>query len=318
VCCDEACTAGCRSCLGAETGGSNGTCGDVTANSDPYDDCGNAAVCEADDCDGAGACELLTGGEACGPAESCTNGQYTGPSTCDVNGQCQTPSPVSCGGHVCNGNVCATSCANHGECLPAYWCDANNDCLADKAQGGSCVDPEECQGNVNCVDGFCCDGPCTGQCVSCAGADTGGADGTCAAISAGTDPDNECPDTGGPCGPDGSGCNGSNNDPHCQGYTCNCDEQYQHGNIWEVCAQNAQECELRVSAQGASCNVICADGGGECVAAYNDQPNGSCGIGANYGCAATGYASIICICSRGCGGDTACEQPYQCTGGDCV
>lgn len=47
-----------------------------------------------------------------------------------------------------------------------------------------------------CADGVCCDAACDGGCESCAATDTDGTDGTCAPVSAGTDPASECDDTG--------------------------------------------------------------------------------------------------------------------------
>jgi hypothetical protein len=61
-----------------------------------------------------------------------------------------------------------------------------------KPDGDACANDGECD-NGNCSpDGVCCNEACTGTCESCLGADTCGADGTCAPIAAGTDPYGEC------------------------------------------------------------------------------------------------------------------------------
>ncbi|MFP6684292.1 MAG: vWA domain-containing protein [Polyangiaceae bacterium] len=64
-------------------------------------------------------------------------------------------------------------------------------------QGGSngqpCDDANACPSG-NCVDGVCCDTACDGECESCLAASTGATDGTCAAVTALTDPDMECVD----------------------------------------------------------------------------------------------------------------------------
>jgi hypothetical protein len=39
----------------------------------------------------------------------------------------------------------------------------------------------------------CCTGPCVEQCNACVASSTGGDDGICGFIRAGTDPDSECP-----------------------------------------------------------------------------------------------------------------------------
>ena len=53
VCCDTACDSTCEACLLSKTGGANGTCGFVSANTDPDNECGALTTCN-----GAGACTL--------------------------------------------------------------------------------------------------------------------------------------------------------------------------------------------------------------------------------------------------------------------
>lgn len=57
--------------------------------------------------------------------------------------------------------------------------------------GQSCFSNAQCASSF-CVDGVCCDSSCGGSCQACVTAKTGGPNGTCANIPAGTDPDNEC------------------------------------------------------------------------------------------------------------------------------
>jgi hypothetical protein len=52
VCCDQACGALCWACLASKTGGTDGTCDYVLANTDPDTDCPGGH-----NCDGAGACD---------------------------------------------------------------------------------------------------------------------------------------------------------------------------------------------------------------------------------------------------------------------
>lgn len=60
------------------------------------------------------------------------------------------------------------------------------------ADGSACTLTSECRSSI-CVDGVCCDKPCLGKCEACtAGKKGGGADGVCAAIADGSDPDNDC------------------------------------------------------------------------------------------------------------------------------
>lgn len=88
---------------------------------------------------------------------------------------------------------------NDGACFPDTGvCDGVEDCSdgSDEAacttNGTGCSTSAECASG-NCVDGVCCDAPCTGLCQACSAAKKGsGVDGTCGAILAGSDPDDEC------------------------------------------------------------------------------------------------------------------------------
>ncbi len=57
--------------------------------------------------------------------------------------------------------------------------------------GDSCVDADECASS-HCQDGACCDQACDGLCEACTAAKTGGANGICAPVLHGQDPDDEC------------------------------------------------------------------------------------------------------------------------------
>jgi len=58
--------------------------------------------------------------------------------------------------------------------------------------GAACSQPSDCENDMCSPDGVCCDEACTGTCEACAASKTGQADGTCAPITANTDPDDEC------------------------------------------------------------------------------------------------------------------------------
>jgi WD40 repeat protein len=104
------------------------------------------------------------------------------------------------------------TCAGDGDCGTGTFCDGNlGFCLAAQAPGGTC-DPgrggRDCASG-SCVDGVCCDGACDGLCVACVSTKTRVADGTCAPIATGTDPDGECPlEEAATCGSAGV-CNGA-------------------------------------------------------------------------------------------------------------
>jgi hypothetical protein len=70
--------------------------------------------------------------------------------------------------------------------------------------GRPCSASTQCESKV-CTDGVCCGGPCTTLCHAC---NVAGSLGTCVPVSAGQDPDEECPqDPVSSCGRDGT-CNG--------------------------------------------------------------------------------------------------------------
>ena len=81
------------------------------------------------------------------------------------------------------------------------------------ANGAACETASECQ-SANCVDGFCCDGSCSGACESC---NTPGSVGSCTAAAEKTDPDGECAPF--LCG--SSGCESAcNKDEDCASGAC--------------------------------------------------------------------------------------------------
>jgi hypothetical protein len=85
---------------------------------------------------------------------------------------------------------------------------ASKTCTTKKTNGTTCGAGNECSSGA-CVDGVCCANSCTQLCYACSAAKTGGSDGSCQPIKAGTDPDSECgatdPTT---CGQDGT-CDGN-------------------------------------------------------------------------------------------------------------
>jgi hypothetical protein len=134
-----------------------------------------------------------------------------------------------------------------------------------------------------------------------------------------TDPDLDCQDSGGPCGPNGNGCTGNLATAHCQGYSCSCAQQYTHAAIYTQCFQTGAECQLRVNTATATCAQICQAGGGSCTRVYNDNPDGTCNpdFGQTASCNTNNLTSAICYCSRGCAGNAACVAPLICTSDLC-
>jgi hypothetical protein len=94
-----------------------------------------------------------------------------------------------------------------------------------------------------------------------------------------------------------------------------CDDQYGDVPDYGACLEDATTCEFAAAAQTESCAVMCEARGGECLEAFNDQ--GPCGHGTPLTCDTDAFARLICVCSRGCGGDPACGASQICMGGSC-
>ncbi len=185
VCCDGLCDGLCQACTAAKTGGADGVCGGVMANTDPDTECAASL-----DCNGAGACEpKLVSGTACTVAAECQSSQC-------VDGVCCN---TACGG-VCSactmalkGNgadgVCGPIQVNtdpQNECAGALSCTGSASCQ--KGPGAACATASECASNF-CVDGVCCNTACGALCQAC---NLAGSLGTCTNIPNGQDPANEC------------------------------------------------------------------------------------------------------------------------------
>lgn len=152
-------------------------------------ECVDQAECTAEEVCVAGACTTPaatcfdgapnageTGVDCGGPCPPCANGLG-----CLDAGDCQSG--------FCNG-VCA-ACTSSASCSDGTWCGWAGACIPRSGDGAPCSVADECTSG-SCVDGVCCDDPCNGTCSSCRATDTGLADGLCAAILVGADPDSEC------------------------------------------------------------------------------------------------------------------------------
>ena len=288
VCCDGACQGVCQACVSGKTGQGDGQCRPVPMGGDPDDECvadtgnpcGRTGVCG-----GAAGCGFALAGLACGDSQ-CTGNTVTPRPRCSGAGQCEPRPNEACPGNLrcANASVCKANCVSDGDCVAGMFCDtAAGRCRATKPQGGAC-DPagqgSECTSG-RCVDGFCCESACGGICVACSQAKTGLANGRCAPVRAGIDPDNEC-STQAPssCGRDGM-CNG--------GGAC---RQYEDG------TECGTTCCDRGSGRGARpCLYVCR--AGTCNT-QDPQPQDACG-------------PFSCCCPNGGpGGQAACVTGPAC------
>ena len=102
VCCDTACDGTCEACSAAKTGGIDGTCTFIPADSDPDGEC-PAGQCVTGSCDGAGACGNLAPGTHCDAGVDCSaTDQCNGAGTCVHTGNgCPLNMPHCESGDTC-------------------------------------------------------------------------------------------------------------------------------------------------------------------------------------------------------------------------
>jgi hypothetical protein len=207
ICCDSACAGTCMACAAAATGVADGTCAPVRANLDPRDDCPadpETSCGRTGACDGAGSCALYGAGTQCAAALCDAIGRFVSARSCSA-GTCLPAAQDDCGLAICDAmSGCRRVCSGDADCMQGSYCDPHSStCTSKKTNGAVCSAAHECA-STNCVDRVCCDSPCTGLCVSCLAAETGQrADGTCADVVDGTDPENECAVGTDVCGADG-------------------------------------------------------------------------------------------------------------------
>ena len=297
VCCHAACEGECEACVEAKTGLGDGTCGPISANTDPDTECpdegatscgANGTGCNGDT--GVTGCNLYDDTTVCADG-ACAAGTSTEVSYCDGSGVCDVGGTASCAPYACDsaGTGCLTGCTGHGDCDAGSYCDGNGDCVPKETDGTACTDDDACVSGF-CTDGVCCDRICDATCESCSASATGGSDGVCGAITVDTDPDTECTDTGpASCGADGTGCNGDGANPGCNVYN------------------NTTVCSPASCTNGILTDLVWCDGAGTCGAAAPTP----C---APYLCDASGTA-----CSTSCVSHLDCASSSYCDGtGTCV
>ena len=237
VCCDGACSAGCQSCLAANTGGTNGVCSNVSDGTDPLNAC--TAMCNAG-------------------TETLAN--------C-VSGACPTN---NCTPYTCGATACNTTCAGDGQCVNTHFCMGTT-CTLKKVNGQTCNGANECQSNI-CVDGVCCDAACAGDCQAC---DLGGSEGTCTSHAIGTDPENDCGTFNCSGGPSGclTTCTTANQATNCGTLTCSdadntcCDT---------ACDQLCESCDQAGNVGTCTPIPVGTDPDNECAGAMNCDGAGMC------------------------------------------
>ena len=302
VCCDSDCAGTCQSCVGAKTGKTDGACNPLPAGSNADNDCsvGTTPCGTTGSCDGNGKCALTPAATSCPGTSACSGNQLTvTPAACDGKGACVPGSSTTSacpGGVNCmsNGTACLpTSCTADGNCTAGSYCDlGTHTCTAKRDLGGSCTGTNQCTSGY-CADGVCCNNGCLGTCEACIQTKTNVASGHCAAVSAGTDPDNEC-------APDGTTC----------GRTGLCNQNGGSGGGGCAYTTSGTGCAGTFSCSGngtTSTTTGSCDGAGTCK--QSAASGGTCG---GYTCAS------VTACGTSCSASAGCIPGYVCIGGSCV
>ncbi len=278
-CCNNACGGTCRACSNAKTGAANGTCANVKNGTDPDNECA-AATC------------TVTSGSA----------TRTPKQTCNGAGACTTTAASSCGLYLCNGAACRTTCTADGNCASTAYC-AGTSCVAKKTNGSACTAANQCTSGF-CVDGVCCNAACTGKCQACSNAKTGAANGACANVKAGTDPDGECAAascTAGRATPKqtctGGGACTTSAAVSCGAFPCS-------GAVCGTTCTIDANCAAGAYCAGGTCTAKKANGGA-CTAA-NQCNSGFCTDGVCCESACSGSCEACSAAKKGSGADGTC------------
>jgi len=166
-----------------------------------------------------------------------------------------------------------TTCTSNINCPLGYTCAAG---VCRKVRGQTCSGATECASGF-CSDGFCCESSCGGACEKC---NQTGRLGFCEAVSAGTDPDNECSaEAASTCGRTGS-CSGSRS---CQ--------LYPSGTVCNAASCTGYTAQLADTCSGSG---ACIDKGTKNCSPY------MCGAG-------TGD------CATHCTDDSGCVRGFKCS-----
>lgn len=142
------------------------------------------------------------------------------------------------------------SCSGADSCGEGFAC-VRGACARAVAAGETCRHDAECISG-SCVGGICCNRACDAACESCANAETGVANGTCATALPDTDPEDRCGATA-VCGAGGS-CVSDNG---------------------VACTDNAQ-CGSGFCVDGVCCNSACDGICRSCLASESGGVDGQC------------------------------------------
>ena len=251
--------------------------GSATKQANPLDLPNDNNPCTDDVCNGTSPSHpYKPAGTSCGSSgQICSSsGNCCAPTTCAAKGlSCGTTSDgcgatLDCGtcssGDACSGGKCG--CANSVKSGTETDVDCGGICPTKCSTGLKCLAGSDCVSG-NCVDGVCCNSACTGTCQACVSTKTGATTGTCANVTTGTDPDNECPTTSAAtCGTTGMCGNGACQyhpaGTQCTTATCSASTEYPADtcNGSGTCVDNGSiTCGAGYICSGGKCQT-CSDG----------------------------------------------------------
>ena len=179
--------------------------------------------------------------------------------------------------------------------------------------GAACTTATTCNSGF-CVDGFCCESDCTSGCFACANTMTGAADGQCEPVTAGTDPDNDCDDSGSPTCTLNGACDGAGACAMYSGSPC----------TPEPCTSGS-DCASNRCYDGICCDSICSGTCDACTAALKGYgEDGVCepimdGLDPDNECPMVG--SGTCAAEGVCNGSGSCHAMSEgtvCGAGGCT
>jgi len=319
----------------------DGSC--ISGNADALTDCTSITN---GICDGNGQCVECIDNTQCGTDVCDTDTGTCVDASCTDLTQDGQETDVDCGGPICGPCDNDKHCANPGDCVSGFcdagtchpcatsgncggnqFCDATVDggtCVADKPDGQTCTADDQCQHSHcnrigNGTTKMCCDVDCVGTCLSCANGDTGMTNGTCALVTNGTDPADDCPTATcktGTCfnGSCGNMANNTTcgNGPTCAGDDLTPQQTCQSGVCTTPANADCMEYSCDASAMPDACFTACT-AQGDCAAMnYCVGVDGAGGPGSNNTCHAKKAANANCDVGLECLSGTCTGTPSKC------
>lgn len=159
VCCDTSCKYSCEACIATKTGGADGTCENIIANTDPDNECADSLVCGVTGVCGKPLGAKCSTGSECS-SKICVEGGVCCNTTCSST--CESCIGVLTGGVDGTCSHITDGLDPYGECGATHYCNGYGGCQTcfDNIQNGveddtDCGDPA-C-GILTCPAGSTCD-----------------------------------------------------------------------------------------------------------------------------------------------------------------